>query len=90
MTDGFSAEQIHDFGVGLQNFRNGLADHEKPLFDAIVKLAWRATAAEEHLSAGFQDSFEPLQADLLVAYDRDYAAAAGGGQTVTHIHLIKP
>jgi hypothetical protein len=61
-----------------------LSDAQRTLLDGILKIAWDATAADDALEAGFDGSFEPGQAALLISYHSAPAMSAQMiGRTVT-------
>jgi hypothetical protein len=90
MADEISPQQLHTFSTNLLHYRDCLQEYEKPVLNAILNLAWRATAPEDSLFGGFEDSFDPHQAALLVSYDQNYAAIAEATYATVQLRVIKP
>jgi hypothetical protein len=83
--------QLEDFRDKIRDFRGTLSDEQILLFDAILRLAWRATTAQESVGDEFEDSFEPHQAGLIVAYDHSITATLAHGFAAAIPRLvIKP
>jgi hypothetical protein len=62
--------QLTEFCEKLKVFREQtLTGPQLALLDAILSIAWNATAREESLESGFDGCFEPHQAKLILAYD---------------------
>lgn len=59
-------EQVNGLFDKLNNLELSVA--QRALLDGILKIAWDATAAGAALESGFDGSFEPDQAALLVSY----------------------
>jgi hypothetical protein len=61
--------QLTEFCEKLKVFREKtLTARQRVLLDAILSIAWNATAPEESLESGFDGCFDPNQAKLILAY----------------------
>lgn len=56
----------------LDNFyadlKNGLSAGQEKLLDAILKIVWEVSASDDTLASGFEGSFKPEEADLILSY----------------------
>jgi len=60
--------QARQFSHKLKEFRKTLTDEEKPVFDAILNIAWHISAKEEDLGQEFDGCFSSEEAELILAY----------------------
>lgn len=70
-----------EFWPEVQNHTESLSEPQKALLNSAIKLAWAATATEQQLSEGFDESFTPEQAALI----RDYHAPTDGVQLLPRL-----
>jgi hypothetical protein len=71
--------QLTEFCEKLEVFREKtLTAPQRVLLDAILSIAWNATAPEKSLESGFDGCFEPNQAKLILAYDPVGPVTAAG------------
>jgi hypothetical protein len=61
-------KEFAEFWETLHNHPEKLSASQKALLNSSVRLAWAATATDNQLSAGFDESFTPEQAELLRNY----------------------
>lgn len=59
-----------------------LTEREQELVLACLRIAWAAIVEKEDLEKGFQGSFTPDQADMIV----QYASASGSIRSLTHLY----
>jgi hypothetical protein len=66
-----SEAEAEAFCVKLNEFGETLSEEQKPLFHAILRIAWRVGVEQEDLGAGFDGCFTPAQANLIMEYDHE-------------------
>jgi hypothetical protein len=81
-----SATDLETFHAKL---KDGLSDNQKKLLDAILRIAWQVTAEEESLSQGFDCSFTPNEAKLLLAYKQPSQTEVDPDVTVLFPRMIE-
>ncbi|GAB3151075.1 hypothetical protein [Amycolatopsis sp. NPDC004378] len=81
MSDGKAAEFVH-LWQKVKAAEIGLTEKEKGLVLACLKNAWASIVEEEDLEKGFQGSFTPEQADLIL----HYASASASIRSLTHLY----
>ena len=80
MSDENTAE-FDEFWRKVKDATASLSEREKDLLYACVRIAWAMAVQEEELKNGFQGSFTPEQADMIVKY------ASGSDSIRSGIHL---
>lgn len=75
------SENFTGFWQNVQEHTGDLSEPQKALLNFSMKLAWVATATEEQLSSGFDESFTPEQAALV----HDYHSPEDGVQLLPRL-----
>jgi hypothetical protein len=64
-----SDQDVQTFSDCLISFRDGLTEQwQQDFFDRILWLTWSVTEDEDRLTVGFNGSFTPKQASLMLDY----------------------
>jgi hypothetical protein len=87
------AAELDDFCTKLEQFMNTLSEPQQALLNGILKIAWNATEREESLQEsleeGFNGSFSPGQAELILAYHPSGPVVAISRLIRSHHGLIR-
>lgn len=84
-----SDADLNSFYAKLQDGR--LSSDQLKLLDAILQIAWDVTAKEEVLKDGFEGSFTPDEAELILSYGNgDFVIGPRMvGSSLVRLRLIK-
>jgi hypothetical protein len=85
------AAKIARFNQNVQSLKNSLEDEdEQDLLTSALWLVWLLTAQEEDLAKGFDVSFTPDQADLILTYSHGGGSLPAFVKSSIRSHLWRP